>query len=248
LRSYYENRYPGKGAQSAPFVLGTIGFGGWTLSGDGLQVANAQLAVDGNAKKPNGDPNYPDFVGNVKTIETRSFWRETTESPGTQGFHYNNNAETYMLTGDALGRAMIDLQATTTGNTFANWMATFPTVPSNLAGFNQDADGDGIDNGVENFFGTHPGVGTPGLSAGNRTGNTFTFTHPANATPADGVTGTYRWSKDLTTFYGHGQTDGANTTVSFSAPVTNAGITTVTATVTGTPATKLFVDVRVNQN
>ena len=234
LRTYYGNRYPGKIAANAPFVLGTIGFGGWTLAGDGLQVANAQLAVSNPANK-------------VKTIETRSFWRELSESPGSQGHHYNNNAETYMLTGEALGRAMIDLQAATGGNTYATWIAGFPSVPSNLTGFDQDADGDGIDNGAEYFFGTNPGVGAAGLIAGASTGNTFTFTHPQNANPATGVTAAYRWSKDLATFRNGGQTDGDGTTVNFNA-VTSAGVTTVTASITGTAATRLFVDVNVTQN
>ena len=150
-----------------------------------------------------------------------------------------------MLTGDALGRAMVDLQGS--GNTYANWMTGYPSVAAGLAGFSQDADGDGIGNGAENFFGTNPGVGSAGLIPGASSGNTFTFTHPQNATPATGVTADYRWSKDLTTFHAGGASDGDGTTVTFSA-VTTAGVTTVTATVTGTPTAKLFVDVKVSQN
>ena len=88
---------------SAPFVIGTIGFGGREMSGNTLTVANAQLAVSGDKGK------YPEFQGNVKTVETRDFWREADVSPRNQGFHYNQNAETYMLVGEALGRAMLDL-------------------------------------------------------------------------------------------------------------------------------------------
>jgi hypothetical protein len=249
IRAYYENRYNNdasaltKTKVNAPFVLATLATnGGWGNPDPGhAKVAQAQLNVDGNAG------NYPEFVGNVKTMEARGFWRDSSVSPNGVGYHYNLNAETYLLVGDALGRGMIELQSAATGNTFANWIAGFPAVPSNLAGFNQDADGDGIDNGAENFFGTNPGVGSAGLISGATTGNTFTFTHPQNATPATGVTGTYRWSKDLTTFRTHGQTDGDGTTVNFTTSTT-AGITTVTATVTGTPAAKLFVDVKVVQN
>ena len=237
-RSYFASRYPGKASTTTPFVLST-GCGDPGTSGNGLTVANAQLAM-------NNTTTYPEFTGNVKTIDNRSYWRELAESPGTQGYHYNNNAETYMLTGDALGRAMIDLQASAGGNTFADWMTSFGVAPG-LAGFNQDADGDGIKNGVENFFGTNPSVGSSGMVAGASSGNTFVFTHPQNATPATGVTAAYRWSKDLATFRGHGETDGTGTTVNFNA-VTNAGITTVTATVTGTATAKLFVDVKVTQN
>ena len=90
-------------APDAPFVVATIGFGGWDLAGPGLTIANAQLAVSGEKGK------YPEFKGNVKTVETRDFWREVEDSPRNQGFHYNQNAETYMLVGDAMGKGMLEL-------------------------------------------------------------------------------------------------------------------------------------------
>ena len=90
-------------AAGAPFVIATIGFDGWEMAGPHKTVAKAQLAVSGDKGK------YPDFKGNVKTIETRGFWREADVSPRNQGFHYNQNAETYMLVGEALGRGMVEL-------------------------------------------------------------------------------------------------------------------------------------------
>ena len=90
-------------APKAPFVLSTIAFGGWDLAGHGLTVANAQLAVSGDKGK------YPEFVGNVKTVEARDYWRDKEVSPSGQGYHYNHNAETYMEVGNALGRAMCKL-------------------------------------------------------------------------------------------------------------------------------------------
>jgi len=101
LRAYYEDRYPDHTVPDAPFVLATIAFGGWGLSGAGLTVANGQLAVSGETG------NYPEFAGNVKTMEARSYWRDF--GPSGQGHHYLHNAETYMLTGDALGRGMVEL-------------------------------------------------------------------------------------------------------------------------------------------
>ena len=248
IRAYYENRYNNDASAltsiktNAPFVIATLAAdGGWGNTAAGYaKVAQAQLNVDGSAGI------YPEFVGNVKTMEARGFWRDKAISPMDQGYHYNQNAETYLLVGDALGRAMVDLQSTTSGNTFASWMAGYPSVPPALAGFDQDADGDGIENGVENFFGTNPSTGSAGLVGGATSSNTFVFTHPQNATPASGVTAVYRWSKDLATFRNGGQSDGG-TTVNFST-VTAAGNTTVTATITGTPTAKLFVDVQANQN
>ncbi len=90
-------------APKAPFVIATIGFGGWKMAGPHLTVANAQLAVSGERGK------YPEFAGNVLTVETRDFWIDESLSPRNQGFHYNGNAETYINVGDALGRGMVEL-------------------------------------------------------------------------------------------------------------------------------------------
>ena len=90
-------------APDAKFVLATIAFGGDKLSGHGLTVANAQLAVSGEKGK------YPEFKGNVKTIDARPFWRESDVSPSGAGYHYNHNAETYMEVGNLLGWAMADM-------------------------------------------------------------------------------------------------------------------------------------------
>ena len=104
VRGYYENRYPDNIATNAPFVVATIGFDGWDMDGNTLTVAEAQLAVDGETG------NYPQFEGNVKTVETRSYWRPSEVSPpDNPGYHYNHNAETFLLVGDALGRAMVEM-------------------------------------------------------------------------------------------------------------------------------------------
>lgn len=87
----------------AKFVLATIAFGGNELSGPGLTIAKAQLAVDGGTGK------YPEFRGNVKCIDARPYWKDKTVSPSGAGYHYNHNAETYMQVGEALGNAMAEL-------------------------------------------------------------------------------------------------------------------------------------------
>ncbi len=171
LRAYYTARYPGKIKPNAPFVLGTIAFGGWSLSGAGLTVANAQLAVGNPAL-------HPEFDRNVKTMEARSYWRST--GPDTsQGHHYNHNAETYMLLGDALGRGMIDLQSSTPlPGSFAAWQAANSTTQTPA----QDHDNDAIPNGIEWFLGS--GVRLPGIvKIGGQQCITWT--------KAAGITGSY---------------------------------------------------------
>lgn len=90
-------------APAAPFVVAT-GCGNEGREGPGLTVAEAQLAVDGDKGK------YPAFKGNVKTVDTRDFFPKVEDSPKNQGFHYHQNAGTYMQIGEAMGRAMVELQ------------------------------------------------------------------------------------------------------------------------------------------
>jgi methionine-rich copper-binding protein CopC len=73
---------------------------------------------------------------------------------------------------------------TTALPTFSSWISTpaFGLVVADQDLYD-DPDGDGIENGVENFFGTHPSTFSQGLVAGSRNGITFTFTHP-QGTPA----------------------------------------------------------------
>jgi alpha-galactosidase len=89
-------------APDAKFVVAT-GCGNPGRTGFGLQIAEAQLAVDGDSGK------HPEFKGNVKTVDTRDFWREADVSPKNQGYHYNRNAGTYMEVGNAMGRAMAEM-------------------------------------------------------------------------------------------------------------------------------------------
>jgi hypothetical protein len=57
-----------------------------------------------------GDPKqHPEFAGSVASVDTRDFWREVSESPRGQDYHYNRNPETYLLVGEAMGRAMVRL-------------------------------------------------------------------------------------------------------------------------------------------
>ncbi len=89
-------------APDAKFVL-AVGCGNPGRESFGLQIAQAQLAMN-DAKK------HPEFVGNVKCVESRDFWPAVEDSPNAkQGFHYFHNAGTYMEVGNALGWAMADL-------------------------------------------------------------------------------------------------------------------------------------------
>jgi alpha-galactosidase len=67
-----------------------------------LSLMKAQAAV----------AEYPEFKGNVACVGTKAFWRDKDASPTGQAYHWNTNAETYYLIGEAMGNAMKKLCAT----------------------------------------------------------------------------------------------------------------------------------------
>lgn len=83
-----------------PFVIAETGMGGVAEKNErALALMKAQAAV----------ADYPEFKDNVAFVGTRAFWRPVEQSPGNQGYHWNNNGETYYLIGDGMGRAMVGL-------------------------------------------------------------------------------------------------------------------------------------------
>lgn len=91
------NDYSAYGGQDAPYVVGTIGFFGcdeskWDFKA--TTIFDAQMSVSG---------------GNVKTVDTRPFWRLARDSPQYEPEHYHRNANVYLETGTSMGAAMVDL-------------------------------------------------------------------------------------------------------------------------------------------
>ena len=85
-------------APDLPFVIAETGMSGpQEKHPRALSLMAAQAAV---AK-------MPEFKGNVAFVGTRSFYREPDASPSGQQYHWNSNAETYYLIGEAMGKAML---------------------------------------------------------------------------------------------------------------------------------------------
>ena len=66
-------------------------------------IIPAQLAV-GNASK------YPEFAGNVASVELRGFHFDIENSAGNQCYHWSNNAQSYRLGGQAMAKAFLALK------------------------------------------------------------------------------------------------------------------------------------------
>jgi alpha-galactosidase len=85
------------GVPGLPFVIAETGMDGPSETHPrALSLMKAQAAV----------AEHPEFKGNVAFVGTKAFWRPEEESPSKQGYHWNTNAETYYLIGEAMGEAM----------------------------------------------------------------------------------------------------------------------------------------------
>jgi hypothetical protein len=83
-------------APKMPVVVAAVAF-------DDGKIHDAQMAV--------GDPaKHPEFAGNVKSVDTKPFFRAPNQSPGGYATVYNSNAESFLEIGEAMGKAMLELQ------------------------------------------------------------------------------------------------------------------------------------------
>ncbi len=87
-------------APNLPFVIAETGMSGREEKHPrALSLMQAQAAV----------AEYDEFQGNVAFVGTQDFYRPKDESPTGQAYHWNSNAETYYLIGDAMGKAMLGM-------------------------------------------------------------------------------------------------------------------------------------------
>jgi len=180
-------------------------------------------------------------------------WSDSVVGPlGSHNFTANRNFSSILITqattyGTINGLSLV--QTGTVGNTFASWIGG--SSVGGLTGPDDDFDKDGLANAVENLLGTSPEVFNPGLTHISSNGVNLVFRHTRSATPATDLTGSYEWSTDLGTWFASGVPSGG-TTVTFAPPVIitpgTPDLVEVTATVTGTPASKVFARFRATQN
>jgi len=184
---------------------------------------------------------YAPFLTNPSNLNSidQSLFSNAINHPSNPG--YDKMAQVWFDAIEALGMGP---------GSYSHWIRGFPSVGAQT-GLHDDPDGDGLENGIENFFGTAPNAVSAGIAVGstNHALGTFTFNHPQGV-PAEDLAVAYEWSKDLQTFRGNLATDAAGTTVGFTIQTNTPGqgTTTVTATVTGAPSERLFLRAKVMEN
>ena len=87
-------------APGLPFVIAETG-----MSGPDEKHPRALSLMEAQEKATR----HKDFEGTAAFVETQNFWRPAERSPSKQGYHWNSNAETYYLIGEAMGEAMLGL-------------------------------------------------------------------------------------------------------------------------------------------
>jgi hypothetical protein len=100
-------------------------------------------------------------------------------------------------------------------DTYANWIGGFSGA-AGAPGFNQDADNDGVSNGVEHYLGTDPSVSSLDLRELSNTGGGFRFRHSRTNQLAGDVKASYQWSTDLVNWHASGQPAGSGVIATIS--------------------------------
>jgi hypothetical protein len=150
------------------------------------------------------------------------------------------------------GFQIVDASPGGGGNAFADWIAGFPALGA-ATGFTDDPDGDGIENGIENYLGSNPSQPGIALTGVSSSAASITFRHTRSNNVAADVTAIYQWSSDLVNWFTSGQTSGEGTVATITPTVITDTDTPandlieVTVTVSGGSTARVFARIQGSQ-
>ncbi len=159
--------------------------------------------------------------------------------------------ERYNTLGETVSQSYTLTLGPGTGSSYTNWISNYNGVGT-LTALGDDADGDGLPNGIENHLGTLPDSGNSGLTHVSTTASTLVFRHTRTNTPASDLIASYEWSADLAAWHPSAAASGDTTVTIAAATITDTAapandLVEVTATMSGTPGQRIFVRLTVAQ-
>jgi len=254
------------GSQSVILTASADGFVSTTAT---VVVTDSEAALSGVTPGAPNSPTNLTFVNNLRSgaFNAPALFRfgagasvptGLTVDPDTgivSGIiEVGNNAGDYLIVieryntlGDTVSQSYTLTLSEPAENTYQDWIATQNV--GDLTGFEDDADGDGLANGIENFLGTPAAISNPGLSQVSSSPGILVFRHSRSNTPAADASTSYEWSADLAQWHSSGTTAnsttvtiGTETIVESSAPAND--LIEVTATVTGVSQNQIFLRIK----
>lgn len=226
------------------------------ISGNGQSISQGTTSNHGFFIDDITVTNSTHYVGNIITnlgANQTNFTLNATSA----GESLDENDVFYLRARPNVGTRWFDYGAVKTVTIVAPtpyeaWIAGFPGAAAQ-PGFTQDADSDGIPNGVEHILGTSPAANTTGLYQVTKPANALKFRHSRSNSIGAGITHSYQWSTNLTNWHSSGQTNagGTNVTIATTTITDTAApsldVIEVTATVNSGPNVKLFVRLAATQ-
>ena len=168
-----------------------------------------------------------------------------TLAPSDPAGDYLIVIERYNTLGETVSQAYTLTLNAGASDTYAAWISNYPSV-GQASGLTDDADRDGIPNGIENIFGTAPDTSSAGLTQISASATTLVFRHSRSNSIASDLSAGYEWSGNLVAWQPSAASEGGTTVTITAATITDSSapdndLVEVTATMTGILKPRIFV-------
>ncbi len=187
-------------------------------------------------------------IGTLEPGQSKELsWRGVASDSSTEGI--GSVANYYLVTetdGVTAGSEWGKFRVLSQHPGYDQWAASLGGLGSH-SGFDDDADGDGVSNGLENLFGTDPRVPSAPAFHIRSDGRSTYLEHSRSAVFGSDISHGYEWSPDLISWFPNGAVHNG-VSVLFN-PIVSSGVSTETKTIQVIPevsgsANRLFYRMR----